>query len=256
MAISLVGRMFFVAVSLRGYTSRLSALVRTGIAILLSIWCAYGLWRILLHFKQGHVSGIDPFAGPLSILGLTAYVHDRTNSQACISSKPGSRCCGRRALRSYSDSRNNDFCSHSAHSWFSHSFTFRICSKVSRWPHARTSRFSSCRSSSSAANPRPPPRPTVRHNRNTNSAAQPTHARPTTPPAHIQNLPPRQQLHHFTLTVPEKPPPTTEIHRPRLAAPRRRPLQHLRQTQNPPEASRRRRQHHLVPHLPRPQMRP
>jgi hypothetical protein len=72
MLISLGGAMFFVAISLRGYTSRLSALVCTGIAILVSIWCAYGTWRILLHYRLGHVSGIDPFAGPLSILGLTA----------------------------------------------------------------------------------------------------------------------------------------------------------------------------------------
>lgn len=72
MGISLVGAMFFVAVSLRGYGSRLSAFVRTCIAILLSIWCAYGAWRILLHYRLGHVNGIDPFAGPLSILGLTA----------------------------------------------------------------------------------------------------------------------------------------------------------------------------------------
>jgi hypothetical protein len=72
MLISLVGAMSFVAVSLRGYASRLAALVCTGIAILVSIWAAYGIWRILLHYRLGHVSGVDPFAGPLSILGLTA----------------------------------------------------------------------------------------------------------------------------------------------------------------------------------------
>jgi hypothetical protein len=72
MGISLIGTMFFIAVALRGYASRLSALVSTGIAILISIWCAYGIWRILLQFRLGHVRGIDPFAGPLAILGLTA----------------------------------------------------------------------------------------------------------------------------------------------------------------------------------------
>jgi hypothetical protein len=66
---------------IRGFGSRLSALLRVGFAYLAASWCAYCLWHSHMT-PQYHVTvGINPFAGPLSIMaifncvfGLTTWI--------------------------------------------------------------------------------------------------------------------------------------------------------------------------------------
>jgi hypothetical protein len=72
--ISMIAATIFVTVATRGYNSRLTAFVHSGLAILGSSWCAYGIWRVLARYKPIHESGIDSFAGPLAILALSTCI--------------------------------------------------------------------------------------------------------------------------------------------------------------------------------------
>ena len=59
---------------LRGLGSRLSALLRVGFAYLAATWCAYCLWRLHIMPQYHPTVGIDPFAGPLSIMAVFNFV--------------------------------------------------------------------------------------------------------------------------------------------------------------------------------------
>jgi len=66
---------------LRGFGSRLSALLRVGFVYLGASWCAYGLWRYHTIPHNHLNTAIDPFARSLSIMvifnfafGLTTWV--------------------------------------------------------------------------------------------------------------------------------------------------------------------------------------
>jgi len=65
----------------RGFGSRLNALLRVGFAYLAASWGAYCLWHFHMMPQYHPTVGIDPFAGPLSImasfifiLGLTTWI--------------------------------------------------------------------------------------------------------------------------------------------------------------------------------------
>lgn len=68
---SVFGSILFAIVALKGYRSRLVAITYTGAVVLASSWGAYGIWHLLTTFRPASSGGIDPFAGPLSIIGLS-----------------------------------------------------------------------------------------------------------------------------------------------------------------------------------------
>jgi hypothetical protein len=72
--VSLVATVIFIAVAVRGYESRLKGFLYSGLAVLISSWCAFGLWRLLLQWKPAGEVGIDPFAGPLVVFALSAFL--------------------------------------------------------------------------------------------------------------------------------------------------------------------------------------
>ena|ERR1039458_2216022 len=64
-----------------GFGSRVSALLRVGFVYLAASWCAYCLWHFHMMPQYHPTVGIDPFAGPLSIMasincifGLSTWV--------------------------------------------------------------------------------------------------------------------------------------------------------------------------------------
>jgi hypothetical protein len=72
--VSLVATVIFIAVAIRGYESRLKGFLYSGLTVLVSSWCAFGLWRLLLQWKPVAKVGIDPFAGPLVVFALSAFL--------------------------------------------------------------------------------------------------------------------------------------------------------------------------------------
>jgi len=69
--ISILGSVLFAIVAFKGYSSRLIAITYTGVVVLASSWCAYGIWHLLTTVRPPSSGGIDSFAGPLSIIGLS-----------------------------------------------------------------------------------------------------------------------------------------------------------------------------------------
>ena len=79
--IAILASVTAIYVVLRGFDSRLTALLRVGLAYLAASWCAYCLWYFHMMPQLHPVVGIDPFSFPLSImasvnliLGLATWV--------------------------------------------------------------------------------------------------------------------------------------------------------------------------------------
>jgi len=59
---------------LGGFHPRLTALLRVGLAYLAASWCAYGLWHFHMMPHYYTTLGIDPVAGPLSIVASFNFI--------------------------------------------------------------------------------------------------------------------------------------------------------------------------------------
>ncbi len=72
--IALVAIAPLVFILFRGYGSRASASLVVGTVYLIASWGSYGIWRFIIC-RSAHlaITGIDPFAGPLSVMTICIF---------------------------------------------------------------------------------------------------------------------------------------------------------------------------------------
>ena len=72
--IAILASVVAVYVVSRGFGSRLNAILRVGFVYLTASWCAYALWHFHMMPQFHPTLGIDPFAGPLSIIATFNFI--------------------------------------------------------------------------------------------------------------------------------------------------------------------------------------